>query len=69
MFIYQYIIVSELQTKEMVFEEKLKMLESLLGNVQAYLTLSTAFIGSASKYELLKLGDWNKLLDCFTARP
>jgi hypothetical protein len=41
----------------MVFEEKLKTLESLQSNVQAYLTLSTAFISSASKFELLKLAN------------
>ena len=47
----------EVQSKEMVFEEKLSTLESLQSNVQAYLTLSSAFINSASKYELLKLAN------------
>jgi len=47
----------EVQSKEMVFEEKLATLESLQSNVQAYLTLSSAFINSASKYELLKLAN------------
>merc|ERR1712071_723268 len=37
--------------------EKLGTLESLQSNVQAYLTLSSAFINSASKYELLKLAN------------
>lgn len=41
----------------MIFEEKLNTLESLQSNVQAYLTLSTAFISSASKFELLKLAN------------
>lgn len=50
-------VKSELQTKEIIFEEKLKTLESLQSNVQAYLTLSTAFISSASKFELLKLAN------------
>lgn len=40
-----------------MFEEKLKTLESLQNNVQAYLTLSTAFISSASKFDLLKLAN------------
>ena len=52
-----FVNFSEIQTKEIVFEEKLKTLESLQANVQAYLTLSTAFIGSASKFELLKLAN------------
>lgn len=52
-----FVNCSEIQTKEIVFEEKLKTLESLQANVQAYLTLSTAFIGSASKFELLKLAN------------
>lgn len=52
-----YSINSELQSKEILFEEKLKTLESLQSNVQAYLTLSTAFISSASKFELLKLAN------------
>jgi len=52
-----FIYYSELQSKEILFEEKLKTLESLQSNVQAYLTLSTAFISSASKFELLKLAN------------
>ena len=47
----------EIQSKEIMLEEKLGTLESLQSNVQAYLTLSSAFINSASKYELLKLAN------------
>lgn len=55
--LFVYLHLSELQTKELMFEEKLKTLESLQSNVQAYLTLSTAFISSASKFDLLKLAN------------
>ena len=45
----------ELQTKERSLEDKLHTLEVLHNNVQAYMSLSSAFINSASKFELLKL--------------
>ena len=50
-----WIVYRELQHKEKNLEEKLRTLETLHSNVQAYLSLSSAFISSASKFELLKL--------------